>query len=235
MYINKKIAIILIFLAFLFIPSSNNTVNTFNESKVKGVEDIKLKSSKYDISYKTKDIEKLNEESKSPNINIDKERQKSVSYNREDVTQISRVTKEELKEVFNNYTGASTMVNLADALVDAESIYGVNAFTMAAIVALESGFATSRRAIEDNNLTGYEVYSDDSQGRLFPSQYESILQTARHLSENYLNEEGIYYEGLSVDDIQINYCPDEGKNKKWEVKVDKIASGFLEVYKNLFL
>lgn len=235
MYINKKIAIILIFLAFLFIPSSNNTVNTFNESKVKGVEDIKLKYSKYDISYKAKDIEKLNEESKSPNINIDKERQKSVSYNREDVTQISRVTKEELKEVFNNYTGASTMVNLADALVDAESIYGVNAFTMAAIVALESGFATSRRAIEDNNLTGYEVYSDDSQGRLFPSQYESILQTARHLSENYLNEEGIYYEGLSVDDIQINYCPDEGKNKKWEVKVDKIASGFLEVYKNLFL
>ena len=26
---------------------------------------------------------------------------------------------------------------------------------MAGIVALESGFATSRRAIEDNNLTGY--------------------------------------------------------------------------------
>ena len=74
---------------------------------------------------------------------------------------------------------------------------------MAGIVALESGFATSRRAIEDNNLTGYEVYSDSSEGRLFNSHDESVLHTARHLSKNYLKEDSMYYNGLSVDAIQI--------------------------------
>ena len=119
-------------------------------------------------------------------------------------------------------------------LVEAEKKYGVNAFFMAGIVALESGFATSRRAIEDNNLTGYEVYSDSSEGRLFNSHDESVLHTARHLSKNYLKEDSMYYNGLSVDAIQIMYCPDEEEDKRWEEKVDYLASNFLKTYDNLF-
>lgn len=61
--------------------------------------------------------------------------------------------------MYRDSTG-SKIIASASAFVEAEKKYGVNAFFMAGIVALESGFATSRRAIEDNNLTGYEVYSD---------------------------------------------------------------------------
>lgn len=165
----------------------------------------------------------------------EKLRKENVEYSRGDMTLVSGITEKELNTVFMNYTGASTMAHLSRAIVDAEKKYGVNAFTMAAIVALESGFATSRRAVEDNNLTGYEVYSDDSEGHLFSSQYESVVQTARHLSKNYLSKNGPYYLGVAVDDVQINYCPHEGKGKNWDGKVDKLASGFLKTYKNLYL
>ena len=103
-----------------------------------------------------------------------------------------------------------------------------------AVYKLKGGFATSRRAIEDNNLTGYEVYSDSSEGRLFNSHDESVLHTARHLSKNYLKEDSMYYNGLSVDAIQIMYCPDEEEDKRWEEKVDYLASNFLKTYDNLF-
>ena len=157
-----------------------------------------------------------------------------VTYTRNDMTIPSNITKEELESVFEKYKGASTMKHLASTFIDAEKEYGVNAFAMAGIVALESGFATSRRAVEDNNLTGYEVYADDSEGRLFSSQYESIMQTAKHLGENYLTKGGEYYKGVSVDAVQVSYCPDEGKGKNWDGKVDLLASGFLKTYKEIY-
>lgn len=186
---------------------------------------------------KLKELKHKEEERKIAQIELEKaevKRVQNVTYIRDNVTEVSGVTKEELEEVFMNTTSSSTMVHLAGAFVEAEETYGVNAFFLAGVVALESGFATSRRAIEDNNLTGYEVYSEDSEGRLFPSQTESILHTARHLRKNYLTQDALYYNGLSVDAIQIMYCPDEGKNKQWEKKVDNIANKFLNTYTEKF-
>lgn len=196
------------------IDDSNLSSKVINETVENVVKDVS-----------TKEIE---------NINTEIESKREIEYIRSDMTVLSNVTKEELENVFENYTGASTMKHLAGAFVDAEKEHGVNAFAMAGIVALESGFATSRRAVEDNNLTGYEVYADNSEGRLFSSQYESIMQTAKHLSINYLKEGGLYYKGLSVDAVQLSYCPDEGKGKNWNGKVDLLASGFLETYKKIY-
>ncbi|WP_052356705.1 glucosaminidase domain-containing protein [[Clostridium] dakarense] len=227
---------------------------SFNSSSVSNIEDnfnlssMSVINKKVDtvvksIKYENSDSEKLKEQSKldkerkikQRNLELEKLRKEKITYLRENITVTSGITEEELKSVLLTYNGASTMAHLSKALVDAENKYGVNAFAMAAIVALESGFATSRRAIEDNNLTGYEVYSDDSEGRLFDSQYESIIQTARHLSKNYLTKGSMYYNGVSVDSVQINYCPDEGKGKNWDGKVDSLANDFLKTYKKLYL
>ncbi|GAA0712891.1 hypothetical protein GCM10008904_26570 [Paraclostridium ghonii] len=193
------------------------------------------------INKKIQESEVKSEASKSKLITQNKSENKkeedrimNVIYSRENVTSISHVTKSEMREVILNTTGAKNMENLSDTFVEAEEKYGVNAFFMAGIVALESGFATSRRAVEDNNLTGYEVYSDNSEGKLFPSQKESILQTARHLSENYLKEGAPYYKGLSVDAIQVNYCPDEDVDKNWEGKVNELSCSFLDTYEKIF-
>jgi len=231
---NKKHFIVFIYLLFMIfsfnivskytvVSGENLSLNNIN-SEIKNYEDIE----KLRIEYE--EFQKMVMEDE----NKEKNRIQGISYLREDVTVISNITEEEMKEVLINTTGSKTMAHLASAFIKAEKEYGVNAFFMAGIVALESGFATSRRAVEDNNLTGYEVYSDSSEGRLFSSHDESILHTARHLSKNYLKEDGIYYNGLSVDAIQLMYCPDEGKDKRWEEKVDYLASNFLKTYDNLF-
>lgn len=211
----------------------------FNKSSVSSIKENSNLSSKV-ICENVESIGKeINQEGVDNKEIIDEnqleyERKDKITYSRANMTIVSNITKDELEEVFIKYTGASSMVHLAEAFVDAEKEYGVNAFAMAGIVALESGFATSRRAVEDNNLTGYEVYSDNSEGRLFSSQYDSIIQTARHLSKNYLTEGGTYYNGVSVDDVQISYCPDEGKGKNWDGKVDQLASGFLHTYEKIY-
>ena len=225
------ICIYLLFIVFSFsivskysIVSGENLLTNNIDNEISEKEEIE----KLKIEYEKLQAMIKNEE------NMEKNRVERVSYLRENVTVISGITEDEMREVLINTTGSKTMVHLASAFVEAEKKYGVNAFFMAGIVALESGFATSRRAIEDNNLTGYEVYSDSSEGRLFSSHEESVLHTARHLSKNYLKEDAIYYKGLSVDAIQLSYCPDEEEDKKWEEKVDYIANNFLKTYDNLF-
>ena len=207
---------------YFIVSGENLSLNNIDNEIVTDEEIKKLK-----IEY-----EKLQDRKKEELIEA--KRIEGVTYLRENVTVISGITEEEMKEVLLKTKGSKTMIHLANAFVDAEKKYGVNAFFMAGIVALESGFATSRRALEDNNLTGYEVYSDSSEGRLFSSHEESVLHTARHLSKNYLKEGAMYYNGLSVDAIQLMYCPDEKKKKKWEYKVDYLASNFLNTYDKLF-
>lgn len=247
MELSKKMVslICLSFIVMILFPSSNSNIeDNLNLSSIESTEvnDNSVEESINTALMDTRDtFEVTNNEEKNieeendvinENLATEITERSEVAYKRNDMTLVSGITKEELKEVFMNYNGASTMAHLADALVDAEKEYGVNAFAMAGIVALESGFATSRRAVEDNNLTGYEVYSDASEGRLFNSQYESIMQTAKHLSKNYLTEGGSYFKGLSVDAVQDSYCPDDQYN--WHNKVDILASGFLKVYKEIY-
>ena len=74
------------------------------------------------------------------------------------------------------------------------------------IAAHESAWGTSRRAREDNNLTGYGVYSDSAKGINKPSKEEGLLATAETLHERYLTPGGSYYEGTSLADVNKHYC-----------------------------
>ena len=191
------ICICLLFIAFSFnILSKYSTVSGENLSlnnidneiaNNEEAENLKIEYEKLQTRIKNEEMIEIN-------------RVEGVTYLRENVTVISGITEDEMKEVLMNTTGSKTMAHLASAFVEAEKKYGVNAFFMAGIVALESGFATSRR----------------------------------DLSKNYLKEDSMYYNGLSVDAIQIMYCPDEEEDKRWEEKVDYLASNFLKTYDNLF-
>ncbi|MGL6107059.1 glucosaminidase domain-containing protein [Romboutsia sp.] len=213
----------------------------FSSTSYSSIEDNTRVNSMKSITINENKVETISNNQDTKTIQLKSNQDKDyipsqiVTYERDNITIPSNITKEEMHNVLMNYHGASTMAHLSGAFVDAEKKYGVNAFTMAGIVALESGFATSRRAVEDNNLTGYEVYSDDSEGRLFSSQYESIMQTARHLALNYLTKGGTYYKGVSVDAVQVNYCPDEGTDKNWEGQVNDLASVFLKIYNELYV
>ncbi len=97
------------------------------------------------------------------------------------------------------------MYNDAKAYVKAEEKYHVNAVFLMGIAAHESAWGTSRRAREDNNLTGYGVTSDHAKG-INKSTKEAGLQLTETLHEKYLTSGGSYYVGTSAAAVNKHYC-----------------------------
>lgn len=84
----------------------------------------------------------------------------------------------------------------AEAFVQAQENYAIDAVFLAAVAAEESGYGRYR--INTNNVFGY--------GRkAFASVPECIDYVASKLRDNYLNENGCYYKGCSVADVAVYY------------------------------
>ena len=111
---------------------------------------------------------------------------------------------------------------LEDAFLEAESTYGVDASFLAAVAALESGWGKSELAREKNNLFGWK---GEAGYMAFNSMEECIDHVAAFLAAEYLSPDGIYYNGLSVEDVAISYC---GGNADWVETIKEIME-ILEV------
>ena len=120
----------------------------------------------------------------------------------QEIQKLKKQIKEEKKTRFFDPKNVNSISNI----VKAERIHHVNAVFLMGIAAHESAWGTSRRAREDNNLTGYGVYSDSAKGINKPSKEEGLLATAETLHERYLTPGGSYYEGTSVADVNKHYC-----------------------------
>lgn len=178
--------------------------------------------SKENISKATDHINSVENELKETESEKEKlqkqidEMMKQVSLDSSNVSLPSGATTYHMKKALKG----TTMYHLSNAFVDAEKEYGVNAFFLAGIVALESSWATSSRATDgSNNLTGHAVYSDSSRGSQFSSHYESVMVTARDLKRDYLTEGGQWNNGLSIEGVNIKYSADPN----WNVMVEEIA------------
>lgn len=137
-------------------------------------------------------------------------------FNPNDVTEVSGATVLHLQQALSE---SPQLFSLAKYFVQAEEKYGINAYVLASIVALESGWGTSEISKRDYNLTGYAVYDGLSQGKVFSSYEECIDATAELLAKHYVVEDGKYYTGKSLTQINTKYSSDE----KWSVKVTDIA------------
>lgn len=131
-----------------------------------------------------------------------KEEKKTRFFDPKNVNSISNITVDDAKKMLSD----TQLYPEAEAFVKAERIHHVNAVFLMGIAAHESAWGTSRRAREDNNLTGYGVYSDSAKGINKPSKEEGLLATAETLHERYLTPGGSYYEGTSVADVNKHYC-----------------------------
>lgn len=85
---------------------------------------------------------------------------------------------------------------LEQEFIDAEREHGVRADFLAAVAALESGWGRYR--FEENNIMGFG-------GLAFRSEADCIDHVAEFLSENYLDPDGIYYNGTAVEDVCTRY------------------------------
>lgn len=188
--------------------------------QIKETLDTKVNEMNQELENLHKDIELKESENNNLRQQIT-DMTKSVSFNPTNVSQPSGVTVYHMKKALNG----TEMHSFAEAFVQAEKDYGVNAFFLAGVVALESGWATSNRARNgSNNLTGHAVYNDTSAGTYFSSPEECVLITARDISRDYLSENGIYNNGLSVDGVNTKYSASDD----WDSKVTSIAYSLLE-------
>ena len=149
-----------------------------------------------------------------------------VTFNSSNLLTASNATPAKL-EVALKGTG---LEGLGNTYVQAEEKYGVNAIFLVALTAEESGWGNSNRARTQNNLSGYAVYSASAKGTTFSSKEESILATAKLLSEEYLNINGNYYNGTSASSVNTRYCPEDGGN--WSSHITTIANQIVSKINN---
>lgn len=104
---------------------------------------------------------------------------------------------------------------LADTYVEAGETYGINPVFLAAKDAEESGWG--RYHSGENNLGGWR--SDDGSYMSFDSMEDYIFYSAEKLKQNYLEEDGAYYNGTSLSAVSICYSED---SETWENHIEDI-------------
>lgn len=150
---------------------------------------------------------------KEADMHYTRSEEKDRTVSRRDVTAPSGATASDLDRAFEG----TSMHGLGAAFERAEKKSGVNAWFLAAIATLESGYGTSEIARDKNNLFGFCAYDDSpySSAKKFSTKEKGIEYVSDFLSREYLHADGAYFKGRSVDAVGESYATDEG----WANKV----------------
>lgn len=137
------------------------------------------------------------------------------SYHNLDLTRVTHYS----SYVFRQMLSGTKLEQISDALVYCEEQYGVNGVFLASLAALESGYGESSMARNKNNITGFQAYdSATHMARRFTSYSDCIIYTAEYLSKHYLNENGKYYSGKTLSDVNKRYS----SSGEWANKISRI-------------
>lgn len=158
--------------------------------------------------------EKLNEKASV------KETRHSVVFDATDIRIPSGATVEDLTLALKG----TELEHLAPAYVQLEEKYGWNAISAASITAHETYWGTDYKATEYNNLGGIRERSGDYW--MFSSQEECVDYMGSLILRKYLSQDGEYFNGYSLEDINIMYCPVGGNT--WSSSITQIGNGLLK-------
>lgn len=146
-------------------------------------------------------------------------------FNQYNLRELSNLTKEKIFKILEG----TELQAVSSTYLDLEEAYQINAFFLIALSAHESGWGTSKRAIEQNNLTGFAVYSDEAEGGTFISWSQSLEHTAELLDQHYLTEGGMYFNGYGIEAVNTRYCLKEEKpDWNWSKSITSICYELLE-------
>ena len=144
----------------------------------------------------------------------EEERKQLESKRIEEETRIPHFNPYNLRETSNltrdkayKMLDGSALQSAAHAYVYAEEVYGVNAIFLMALTSVESGHGKSELAMYRNNIGG--VIGSNGEWAYFSDWGECIMYIASFLSELYLSEDGVYFNGYSVDGVNVKYCQDD--------------------------
>lgn len=127
----------------------------------------------------------------------------------------SNLDETEVHEHLKRFEGLNSK-SLASSITNAEDEFSINAVFLMAIIRLESGNGTSWLAYNNNNLGGV---SNGKSYRKFETKEQCVLYMAQLLSEEYLDENGLWYGGGSTTkDINKYYC----ELPNWHKKINSL-------------
>lgn len=116
-----------------------------------------------------------------------------------DIMQPSNMSSDDLVNALGE--SRSGLIPYADAIIEAEQVYGLNALYLAATLGYESGWGRYESGI--NNIAGWK---DEYGGwKNFNSEYECIMTVANGLVNDF-----VVTQGSLLTNIVDRYCPDDG-------------------------
>lgn len=131
----------------------------------------------------------------------------------------SYIKEETLAKAFQN----TKMQGLEKYFIQAEKETGINALYLAGLAVHESGWNTSKFAEKRNNLFGWQAYDNDlDKTKYFESKGECILFVAERIKTLYLNENGMFHNGYTMESISSRYASDKEHSKKVYKNIEKI-------------
>ena len=148
---------------------------------------------------------------------IAEEKKKVITYNPHNLLEPSNITREQAYLMLEG----KALQTLSNAYVYMEELYGVNAIYLMALSAEESAWGRSELAITKNNIGG--IKASDGSWRYFDSWGDCLDYKTRLLKNQYLSENGSYYNGLSIWNVNEMYC----EQKTWSDNINNIANGLI--------
>ena len=146
-----------------------------------------------------------------------------------DLTTSSGLTLSDYKTILSNNTLDKNKIfeQNAEVFYNAEQKYKINGMFLAAIGIHESGWGTSKIALEKGNLFGYKAYDSDpyNSASTFENYAEGINTVAEALATRYLyvngtqiSDEiiarGTYFNGSTIQAVNTRYASDQGWYEK---------------------
>ncbi|MBC5647397.1 glucosaminidase domain-containing protein [Christensenella tenuis] len=130
-----------------------------------------------------------------------------------DLTVLSGCSAEELEALLKD----SGLEGLGSCYAEKEQTHGINALFLISVAQLESGFGKSKLAQNCNNLGG--IKNGNNGYMEFPTKQDCVDYQATLLRDDYLDENGKYFEGKTTKDVSQSYC---GGSESWYTQVESL-------------
>lgn len=128
-------------------------------------------------------------------------------------------------EAYNKVLEGTNMAGLGYAFKAAEIETGVNALNLMSIAIHESGWATNPISIKKNNIMSICAYDVDTfnSASSYSTKMKCVSDAAVLLKRDYLTKGGKYFNGVSLEGINVKYASDKG----WAMKVRQIKNDII--------
>lgn len=157
--------------------------------------------------------EEIIEEVEIAKMIVEEEYEVYPLYNPYNLLEPSNITREQMY----NLLEGTALQSLSNGYVYMEEVYGINSLFLVSISAEESGWGTSSLAINNNNIGG--IKSSDGGWAYFSDWFDCLNYKAELLYNEYLSEDGLYFNGHSIWDVNVKYC----EGSQWSENLNAIV------------